>query len=118
MIDRNSGEDTQTSEADDEFVTDASSISSGEEDNLAPLVNGAASLFPVKPKSLDPPSYYCAHKEAEGCPNGYCNASKLNRLLPKERWQRSQHNLYACFRKRAHLTHATNGRTTRVCKPT
>ena len=47
MIDRNSGEDTQTSEADDEFVTDASSISSGEEDNLAPLVNGAASLFPV-----------------------------------------------------------------------
>lgn len=54
MIDRNSEGDTQPSEVDDEFVTDASSISSTEEDNLAPMVNGAASLFPVKPKSLDP----------------------------------------------------------------
>lgn len=54
MIDRHSEGDTQPSEADDEFVTDASSISSAEEDNLAPIVNGSASLFPVKPKSLDP----------------------------------------------------------------
>ena len=54
MIDRQSEEDTQPSEVEDEFVTDASSLSSAEDDNLAPLVNGAASLFPVKPKSLDP----------------------------------------------------------------
>lgn len=54
MIDRQSEEDTQPSEADDEFITDASSISSTEEDNLAPIVNGAASLFPVKPSSFDP----------------------------------------------------------------
>jgi len=54
MIDRQSEEDTPPSEADDEFITDASSISSAGEDNLAPLVNGAASLFPVKPKSLEP----------------------------------------------------------------
>ena len=53
MIDRQSEVDTQpSSEVEDEF--DASSLSSAEEDNLAPLVKGAASLFPVKPKSLDP----------------------------------------------------------------
>ncbi|KAG0645902.1 Oxysterol-binding [Hyphodiscus hymeniophilus] len=53
MIDRRGDEDTQPSEAEDEFVTDASSLSS-EDDNLAPLINGAASLFPAKPKTLDP----------------------------------------------------------------
>lgn len=54
MIDRHSEGDTQPSEAEDEFVTDASSISSAEEDNLAPMVNGSASLFPIKPKSFHP----------------------------------------------------------------
>ena len=54
MINHRSEEDTQPSEAEDEFVTDASSLSSAEEDNPAPLINDAASLFPVKPKSLDP----------------------------------------------------------------
>lgn len=54
IIDRQSEEDTQPSEADDEFVNDASSISSSEEDNLAPVLAGAVSLFPMKPKSLDP----------------------------------------------------------------
>jgi hypothetical protein len=54
MIDRRSEEDTQPSEADDGFATDASSLSSAEEDNIAPLAKGAASLFPVKPKTLDP----------------------------------------------------------------
>ena len=54
MIDRRSEEDAQPSEAEDEFVTDASSLSSDEENNPAPLAHGAASLFPVKPKSLYP----------------------------------------------------------------
>jgi hypothetical protein len=52
-IDRQSEEDTQPSEADDEFVTDASSISSGEEESTSHL-HGAATLFPVKPKNMDP----------------------------------------------------------------
>jgi hypothetical protein len=54
MIDRQSEEDTQPSEAEDEFVTDSSSLSSAEEDNISPHLEGAAALFPVKPKSLDP----------------------------------------------------------------
>ena len=54
IIDRQGEEDTQPSEADDEFNADSSSISSSEEDNLAPFLSGAASLFPAKPKSLDP----------------------------------------------------------------
>lgn len=53
VIDRQSEEDTQPSEADDEFVTDASSISSQEEDSSTHL-QGSAALFPLKPKSLDP----------------------------------------------------------------
>lgn len=53
LIDRQSEEDTQPSETDDEFVTDASSISSQEEDSSAHLT-GSAALFPLKPKSLDP----------------------------------------------------------------
>jgi hypothetical protein len=53
MIDRQSEEDTQPSEADDEFVTDASSISSQEQELTANLT-GSAALFPLKPKSLDP----------------------------------------------------------------
>ena len=53
VIDRQSEEDTQPSEADDEFVTDASSISSQDEDSSAHLT-GSAALFPLRPKSLDP----------------------------------------------------------------
>ncbi|RDL37848.1 Oxysterol-binding protein-like protein [Venustampulla echinocandica] len=52
-IDRQSDEGVQPSEAEDEFVTDASSISSAGDEN-APHLNGAADLFPTKPKSLDP----------------------------------------------------------------
>jgi oxysterol-binding protein-related protein 3/6/7 len=51
-IDRQSEEDTQPSEAEDEFATDASSVSSEGDDNAH--VSGAAGLFPTKPKSLDP----------------------------------------------------------------
>lgn len=54
IIDRRSDEDTQTSEAEDELVTDASSISSSEDGNAAAHLNGKAALFPVKPKILDP----------------------------------------------------------------
>ena len=54
MIDRQSEEDTQPSEAEDEFVTDSSSLSSAEDDNVSPHLDGAAVLFPVKPKSLEP----------------------------------------------------------------
>ncbi|KAG9238092.1 Oxysterol-binding protein-domain-containing protein [Amylocarpus encephaloides] len=53
MIDRRSEEDTQLSEAEDEFATDVSSISSEVDDNKTEP-NGAAALFPTKPKSLDP----------------------------------------------------------------
>lgn len=51
-IDRQSEEDTQPSEVEDEFATDASSISSEGDDNAH--VSGTAGLFPTKPKSLDP----------------------------------------------------------------
>lgn len=51
-IDRQSEEDTQPSEVEDEFATDASSISSAGEGNAH--VSGAAGLFPTKPKTLDP----------------------------------------------------------------
>jgi hypothetical protein len=54
MIDRQSEEDTQPSEAEDEFVTDASSISSAEEGDGTAHFNGTATLFPLRPKSLDP----------------------------------------------------------------
>jgi hypothetical protein len=54
MIDRQSEEDATPSEAGDELVTDASSISSVDEDNISPHISGAVSLFPTKPKSLDP----------------------------------------------------------------
>lgn len=53
-IDNHSGEDTPLTDAEDDSASDASSLSSNEEDNLAPLVGGAVSLFPVKPKSFDP----------------------------------------------------------------
>ncbi|KAH6713092.1 Oxysterol-binding protein-domain-containing protein [Leptodontidium sp. MPI-SDFR-AT-0119] len=54
MIDRRSEEDTQPSEAEDEFVSDASSISSVEDEYSSAHLNGKAALFPVKPKNLDP----------------------------------------------------------------
>ncbi|EPE34192.1 Oxysterol-binding protein-like protein [Glarea lozoyensis ATCC 20868] len=53
MIDRTSEEDTQASEA-DEFATDASSLSSAGDNGNSAHLKGAAALFPVKPKSLDP----------------------------------------------------------------
>jgi hypothetical protein len=53
MIDRTSEEDTQASEA-DEFATDASSLSSAGDNENSSRLTGAAALFPVKPKSLDP----------------------------------------------------------------
>lgn len=53
-IDNQSGDDTPPSDAEDDLATDASSLSSADEDNLAPPVVGAASLFPLKPKSFDP----------------------------------------------------------------
>ncbi|CZS92287.1 probable oxysterol-binding protein 1 [Rhynchosporium graminicola] len=54
MIMRRSDEDTQPSEAEDESVTDASSISTIEDEYSAAHLNGKAALFPVKPKTLDP----------------------------------------------------------------
>ncbi|PBP18594.1 oxysterol-binding protein [Diplocarpon rosae] len=53
IIERRGEEDTQPSEAEDELATDASSISSVEDENSAHL-DGQAALFPVKPKTLDP----------------------------------------------------------------
>jgi hypothetical protein len=54
MIDRQSEEDTQPSEADDDFVTDGSSLSSVDDQDGTQHLNGAAALFPTKPKSLEP----------------------------------------------------------------
>lgn len=54
MIQRQSEDDTPESEADDEFVSDSSSISSSGEDEIVSPQLGATSLFPVKPKSLYP----------------------------------------------------------------
>jgi hypothetical protein len=53
MIDRTSEEDNQASEA-DEFATDASSLSSAGDNGNSSRLTGAAALFPIKPKSLDP----------------------------------------------------------------
>lgn len=53
VINRESGEDTPGSEA-DEFVSDATSISSTGEDSVASPDKGSASIFPPKPKSLTP----------------------------------------------------------------
>ena len=53
-IDNQSGDDTTPSDVEDDLASDASSLSSADNDNLAPPVVGAASLFPVKPKSFDP----------------------------------------------------------------
>lgn len=53
IIDRRSDEETQPSEADDEMITDSSSISS-DEDEPNTHVKGAAKLFPNIPKTLDP----------------------------------------------------------------
>ncbi|KUJ15600.1 uncharacterized protein LY89DRAFT_587110 [Mollisia scopiformis] len=54
IIERHSEEDTQPSDAEDDFVTDSSSISSGDEQDLTVHLNGTAALFPTKPKTLDP----------------------------------------------------------------
>jgi hypothetical protein len=54
MIDRQSEEESPVSEAEDEFITDASSFSSEEEEESSAHLRGSAALFPVKPKSLDP----------------------------------------------------------------
>lgn len=54
LLDRGSEEETPQSEIDDELEGDTSSFSSADEEKPAPLVNGAVSLFPLKPKSLDP----------------------------------------------------------------
>ncbi|KAL3424597.1 oxysterol-binding protein [Phlyctema vagabunda] len=52
-IDRNSEEETQT-EAEDEFMSDTSSLSSASGNDNFSRVNGVAALFPIKPKSLAP----------------------------------------------------------------
>lgn len=67
MIGRQSEEGTQPSEADDEMITDASSISSEDEDNT-PHVRGAAALFPAIPKALDPLPIPEAPKRRTGVP--------------------------------------------------
>ncbi len=54
MIDRHSEEDAQASEGEDEFITDASTISSADDEDGTAHLNGTAALFPIKPKVLDP----------------------------------------------------------------
>lgn len=54
LIDHQDEDESPPSEADNEFVNDASSLSSGEEDESTAHLTGSAALFPVKPKSLDP----------------------------------------------------------------
>jgi hypothetical protein len=54
MIDRRSEERSPASEAEDEFITDASSLSSDEEQESSAHLKGSAALFPSKPKTLDP----------------------------------------------------------------
>ena len=67
MIGRQSEEDTQPSEADDELINDASSISTEDEDNR-PHVRGAAALFPLISKSLDPLPLSAAPQRRKGVP--------------------------------------------------
>ena len=66
MIDRHS-EDNQISE-EDEFITDASSISSAEDEDGTSHLNGTAALFPLKPKSLDPLPISSTIKRRKGIP--------------------------------------------------
>lgn len=54
MIERQSEEHSPASEAEDEFITDASSLSSAEEQETSAHLKGSAALFPSKPKTLDP----------------------------------------------------------------
>lgn len=54
MIDHQSDEQMPPSEAEDEFITDASSLSSAEAHEPSAHLKGSAALFPVKPKTLDP----------------------------------------------------------------
>jgi len=53
VIKHESGEDTPGSDA-DEFVSDATSISSTGDDSFTSLEKGSASIFPAKPKLLAP----------------------------------------------------------------
>lgn len=53
-IDRQSGEDSQESEADDASIHSSSSISTVREEEVPLDAKGAAALFPAKPKSLHP----------------------------------------------------------------
>lgn len=54
MIDRQADEEAPLSEAEDELITDASSLSSSEAHEPSAHLKGSAALFPSKPKSLDP----------------------------------------------------------------
>lgn len=53
-IDRQSGEDSQESEADDASIHSSSSVSTVEEEEGTIDAKGAAALFPAKPKNLHP----------------------------------------------------------------
>ncbi|KAH6655645.1 oxysterol-binding protein [Truncatella angustata] len=54
IIDRQDGEDSQESEADDASIHSSSSVSSAEEEDVPLDAKGVAALFPSKPKSLHP----------------------------------------------------------------
>lgn len=54
IISRQSEEDTPLSDVEDEFVTDASSVSSAEDEDISQQVKGEAALFPIRAKSLEP----------------------------------------------------------------
>ncbi|KAK6076782.1 oxysterol binding protein [Seiridium cupressi] len=54
MIDHQGGEDSQESEADDASIHSSSSISTADDDDGTIDAQGAAALFPTKPKSLHP----------------------------------------------------------------
>ncbi|KAL2071573.1 hypothetical protein VTL71DRAFT_12808 [Oculimacula yallundae] len=68
IIEQRSDEDIQHSEAEDEFVTDASSLSSAEDEYSSAHLNGKAALFPVKAKTLDPLPISTAVKRRQTVP--------------------------------------------------
>lgn len=77
MVERRSEEDTQPSDGEDDFVSDASSISSVEE----PI--GAVALFPVRPKALEPLPITSAPRRRKAVPPASVSPPSLIGFLRK-----------------------------------
>jgi hypothetical protein len=86
IVDRGSEEENPPSEVEvevDDGLEDDSSISSDDQENPAPLINGAASLFPSKPKSLEVVSNAPAPKRRRTIPKAEVMPPSLIGILRK-----------------------------------